>query len=120
MTDEERTIFEKALQEAWEHYCNNGRLVDQFEDNYTECAFAKGFKAGYMQMLENPSGGALLHVLHKGAAIGERETINKVSKFILEDMFVEDVDDKPYVMSSTASSIEEFIGNFLSYMEEIK
>lgn len=38
--------FETGLQEAWQEYCAGARLVDQFEDNYTECAFAKGFLAG--------------------------------------------------------------------------
>lgn len=46
MNDKERKVFEDALQEAWERYSCNGMLVDQFEDNYTECAFAKGFKEG--------------------------------------------------------------------------
>ena len=41
-----RKEFEKAMQEAWEEYNNGSRAVDQFEDNYTECAFAKGFLAG--------------------------------------------------------------------------
>ena len=47
MSDEQRKVFESALENAWEYYNHHARLVDQFEDNYTECAFAKGFHAGY-------------------------------------------------------------------------
>lgn len=39
--------FENALSNAWKHYDESARLVDQFESNYVECAFAKGFKTGY-------------------------------------------------------------------------
>ena len=74
MTDKERKVFEDALQEAWERYSCNGRLVDQFEDNYTECAFAKGFKEGARWMLDHPSDGALLNVLNKGMKIGQQWT----------------------------------------------
>ena len=41
-----REEFEKALECGWKAYFNGSRLVDQFEDNYVECAFSKGFKAG--------------------------------------------------------------------------
>ena len=41
-----RDRFEKALREAWDYYNSHGRLVDQFEDDYVECAFAKGFLSG--------------------------------------------------------------------------
>ena len=46
VTAEFRAAFEKALEDAWQEYNNGARLVDQFEDDYTECAFAKGFLAG--------------------------------------------------------------------------
>lgn len=41
-----KEAFEKALNESWLNYQNNGDLVDRFEDNHVECAFAKGFLSG--------------------------------------------------------------------------
>jgi len=42
-----RKSFEKALAEAWKDYNNSGAwLVDAFEDNEMELAFAKGFLEG--------------------------------------------------------------------------
>lgn len=41
--------FESALDKAWKSYNDSGaRTVDGCEDNYTECAYAKGFREGYL------------------------------------------------------------------------
>lgn len=45
--------FESALDKAWKSYNESGaRTVDSCEDNYTECAYAKGFREGYLFGLE--------------------------------------------------------------------
>lgn len=45
--------FESALDKAWKSYNDSGaRAVDGCEDNYTECAHAKGFREGYLFGLE--------------------------------------------------------------------
>ena len=41
-----RARFEKALDEAWNYYRENGMNVDRFEDDFPMYAFAKGFLAG--------------------------------------------------------------------------
>lgn len=46
-------LFERALQMEYEKYCAGAYLVDQFEDNSIECAFAKGFLAGCVYGQEN-------------------------------------------------------------------
>lgn len=40
--------FETGLDRAWKAYDNGYRHVDCLEDNYVECAFAKGFREGYV------------------------------------------------------------------------
>lgn len=41
--------FESALDKAWKSYNDSGaRTVDGCENNYTECAHAKGFREGYL------------------------------------------------------------------------
>lgn len=45
--------FESALEKAWKDYNDSGaRTVDGCEDNYVECAHAKGFREGYLLGLE--------------------------------------------------------------------
>ena len=45
--------FESALEKAWKEYNDSGaRTVDGCEDNYVECAHAKGFREGYLFGLE--------------------------------------------------------------------
>jgi len=45
--------FESALDKAWKSYNECGsRTVDSFEDDYIECAHAKGFREGYLFGLE--------------------------------------------------------------------
>lgn len=44
--------FEKALSKAWRGYCCGSRAVDAFEENYTECAYAKGFREGFIEGAE--------------------------------------------------------------------
>ena len=45
--------FESALGKAWKDYNDSGaRTVDGCEDNYVECAHAKGFREGYLFGLE--------------------------------------------------------------------
>ena len=45
--------FESALDKAWKSYNDSGaRTVDGCEDNYIECAHAKGFREGYLFGLE--------------------------------------------------------------------
>jgi len=46
---EDKESFESALEGAWELYNNSGaRTVDSCEDNYVECAYAKGFREGFL------------------------------------------------------------------------
>ena len=45
--------FESALAKAWKAYNDSGsRTVDGCEDDYVECAHAKGFREGYLFGLE--------------------------------------------------------------------
>lgn len=45
--------FESALDKAWKSYNDCGsRTVDSCEDDYIECAHAKGFREGYLFGLE--------------------------------------------------------------------
>lgn len=45
--------FESALEKAWKDYNDSGaRTVDGCEDDYVECAHAKGFREGYLFGLE--------------------------------------------------------------------
>ena len=45
--------FESALEKAWKDYNDSGaRTVDGCEDNYVECAHAKGFREGYLFGIE--------------------------------------------------------------------
>ena len=45
--------FESALGKAWKDYNDSGAItVDGCEDNYVECAHAKGFREGYLFGLE--------------------------------------------------------------------
>lgn len=80
------TDFEQALNEAWERYHCHGWLVDQFEDNYGECAFAKGFREGSRWMLDNPSGGALYHVLNKGVKQGYKDAVEKTCEWLKDNV----------------------------------
>ena len=50
---EDKDSFEQALDKAWKYYDESGaRKVDSFEDDYTECAYAKGFREGFLFGLE--------------------------------------------------------------------
>lgn len=40
--------FESALEKAWNDYHNGYENVDKLEDDYVECAHAKGFREGYL------------------------------------------------------------------------
>ena len=45
--------FESALEKAWKDYNDSGaRTVDGCEDDYVECAHAKGFREGYLFGIE--------------------------------------------------------------------
>jgi len=45
--------FESALEKAWKSYNDSGaRTVDGCEDDYVECAHAKGFREGFLYGLE--------------------------------------------------------------------
>lgn len=49
----DKDSFESALEKAWKSYNDCGsRTVDGCEDNYVECAHAKGFREGYLFGLE--------------------------------------------------------------------
>lgn len=49
----DRDSFESALDKAWKSYNESGaRTVDGCEDDYVECAHAKGFREGYLFGLE--------------------------------------------------------------------
>ena len=49
----DRDSFESALEKAWKSYNECGsRTVDSFEDDYIECAHAKGFREGYLFGIE--------------------------------------------------------------------
>lgn len=43
-----RESFESALEKAWNDYHNGYENVDKLEDDYVECAHAKGFREGYL------------------------------------------------------------------------
>lgn len=45
-----RKEFEEALSKAIGYWQQNGKIVDQFEDNTMERSFAKGFLAGCIYM----------------------------------------------------------------------
>ena len=47
-----RESFESALEKAWNDYHNGYEKVDKLEDDYVECAHAKGFREGYLFGLE--------------------------------------------------------------------
>ena len=47
-----RESFESALEKAWNDYHNGYENVDKFEDDYVECAHAKGFREGYLFGIE--------------------------------------------------------------------
>ena len=47
-----RESFESALAKAWNDYHNGYEKVDKLEDDYVECAHAKGFREGYLFGLE--------------------------------------------------------------------
>ena len=50
-----RDSFESALAKAWKEYNDSGsRTVDGCEDNYVECAHAKGFREGYLFGIGKP------------------------------------------------------------------
>ena len=44
--------FESALEKAWNDYHNGYENVDKLEDDYVECAHAKGFREGYLFGIE--------------------------------------------------------------------
>jgi hypothetical protein len=49
----DRDSFESALEKAWKSYNESGaRTVDGCEDDYVECAHAKGFREGYLFGIE--------------------------------------------------------------------
>ena len=43
-----RESFESALEKAWNDYHNGYENVDKLEDDYVQCAHAKGFREGYL------------------------------------------------------------------------
>jgi hypothetical protein len=47
-----RESFESALKKAWNDYHNGYENVDKLEDDYVECAHAKGFREGFLYGLE--------------------------------------------------------------------
>jgi hypothetical protein len=47
-----RESFESALEKAWNDYHNGYENVDRLEDDYVECAHAKGFREGYLFGIE--------------------------------------------------------------------
>lgn len=54
---EDKESFESALEKAWKFYNNSGaRTVDICEDNYVECAYAKGFREGFLFGLKRHEG----------------------------------------------------------------
>ena len=53
LPDKFREDFEKGLEKAMKYWSEHGRLVDQFEDNFAECSFAKGFLEGCIFVSSN-------------------------------------------------------------------
>ena len=47
-----RESFESALEKAWNDYHNGYENVDKLEDDYVQCAHAKGFREGYLFGIE--------------------------------------------------------------------
>lgn len=60
---------------------NGKSLLDPHDD---EEAVFQAVLYGAKLMLENPSGGALLHVCNKTAALTKKEIINKACKYLYE------------------------------------
>jgi hypothetical protein len=69
-------------------------------------------------MLDNPSGGALRHVLSKGCRQGYKDAVEKAYRWLLEQMFELNEGGEIYVADCDASSIKEFMDNFKKAMEE--
>ena len=47
-----RESFESALEKAWNDHHNGYENVDKLEDDYVQCAHAKGFREGYLFGIE--------------------------------------------------------------------
>lgn len=54
----------------------------------------------------------------QGYDVGQEDMLDKAVRWLLEEMFADDVEGDPYVLSASASSIEEFISDFRKAMEE--
>lgn len=83
----------------WYKSHNNDDVFDFFE---------AGYNKGYKDAVENPNGGALLHVLNKGAAIGRREILDKACEWLYKRQ-AEDLE---------VPNIEKFIDDLRKDMEE--
>lgn len=71
-----RESFESALEKAWNDYHNGYENVDKLEDDYVECAHAKGFREGYLFGIEkqkeqkHPNGCFTCDEYKKGYEVG--------------------------------------------------
>lgn len=77
--------FESALEKAWKEYNDSGsRTVDSCEDDYVECAHAKGFREGYLFGLEKQKE-CFLAIPSGDTAPAEEDTVSKNEQEFLEN-----------------------------------
>ena len=77
--------FESALEKAWKEYNDSGsRTVDSCEDDYVECAHAKGFREGYLFGLEKQNE-CFLAIPSGDTAPAEEDTVPKNEQEFLEN-----------------------------------
>ena len=89
-----RESFESALEKAWKAYNDSGaRTVDGCEDDYVECAHAKGFREGYLFGLEKPKE-------HKPKIIIPKFRIGEYikPKPYNEEHLIKDINENGYVL----------------------
>jgi hypothetical protein len=76
-----RESFESALEKAWNDYHNGYENVDKFEDDYVECAHAKGFREGYLFGIEKQKE-PTTEELYAEAGTTEKEYIANTMKMV--------------------------------------
>ena len=96
-----RESFEYALEKAWNDYHNGYENVDRLEDDYVECAYAKGFREGYLFGVEkqkeqkHPNGCFTCDEYKKGYEEGRRNGFTAGYNKAMKE--VEQKEQKPVV-----------------------
>lgn len=73
--------FESALAKAWDEYHNGYERVDSFEDDYVECAHAKGFREGYLFGITQNLDETSKNIFRNGVTVGSEITRREESKY---------------------------------------